>query len=62
MPAFRPRCSRAEEILGLDFTEHCINPGYKLDFHIAHDIDMNAVNGRPEGQAAAPLGNLRRSI
>ena len=39
------RCTRSEEILGLDFTEHCVNPGNQLTFSFMHKLEQYSSRG-----------------
>ena len=45
IPGFQMRCIRAEEILGLDFTEHWVNPGNDIDFNKLSGLHASAEYG-----------------
>ena len=39
------RCTRSDEIVGLDFSEHWINPANDLDFSMLKAMEDTAVRG-----------------
>ena len=50
VPHLHMRLPRADELAGLDFCEHGINPGHHLDYQFREELHLDAEKGK-----AAPL-------